>query len=330
MEFTITQIANLVGGIVEGNGNLPIKTFAKIEDGKSGSISFLSNLKYESHLYTTESSAVLVQEDFSPKFATKACLIKVKDPYLALSQLMSTYQNMTKKAKIGLDKLSFIDDSSKISQNVYIGAFAYISENVVIESNTQIYPQSFIGNNSKIGKNCIIYSGVKIYDNCVIGDNCIIHAGVIIGSDGFGFAPDELGIFKDIPQLGNVIIKDNVSIGANTTIDRATMGSTIINKGVKLDNQVQVAHNVEIGENTVIAAQTAVAGSTKIGKNCMVGGQVGIGGHISIADGTKLGGQTGVSKSITTPNQAYSGRPLLPIKEHLKLLVNLRKLNDKK
>jgi UDP-3-O-[3-hydroxymyristoyl] glucosamine N-acyltransferase len=327
MEFTIKQIAQLIGGEVKGNENLKIHNFAKIEEGVPGSISFLANPKYEAYLYSTESSAVIVSNDFVPKKDTKSTLISVPDPYLSISQLMAEYQKLSKQRKIGREEFVKVAENAIIGDNTYLGSFSYISEGVTVEIGSQIYPNSFLGKNVKIGKNTIIYAGVKIYDECVIGDNCIIHSGAVIGADGFGFAPDEHGIFQDIPQLGNVVVNDNVSIGANCTIDRATMGSTLIGKGTKLDNSVQIGHNVEIGQNTIIASQTGVAGSTKIGNNCMIGGQVGFAGHLKIADGTKIGAQSGVGKNIIQENQTLAGRPLLPLKQHLKLLVNLRKLS---
>jgi UDP-3-O-[3-hydroxymyristoyl] glucosamine N-acyltransferase len=328
MEFSIKQIAQLVGGDIVGNSDLLINNFAKIEEGVAGCISFLANLKYENYLYTTLSSAIIVSKDFVPKSTIPNTLILVEDPYLALSIIMAEYQKNNSEIKKGIEANVYVDNNAKVSAEAYISAFTYISSFAKIEDFCQIYPQVFIGKNVNVGKNTIIYAGVKIYDDCKIGENCIIHSGAIIGADGFGFAPNSDGVYNDIPQLGNVIIEDNVSIGANSTIDRATMGSTFIRKGVKIDNQVQIGHNVEIGENTIIAAQTAVAGSSKIGKNCLIAGQVGIGGHIKIADGTKIGAQSGLSKSITEPNGSFSGRPLLPIKDHLKLLVNLRRMNQ--
>jgi UDP-3-O-[3-hydroxymyristoyl] glucosamine N-acyltransferase len=329
MEFSISQIALLLNGKVDGNENLKINSFAKIEEGCLGSISFLANDKYENYIYETASSAVIVSEDFKPKKTISATLIKVKDPYLAISKLMEEYQKAIKKAKIGLDSRAFIGSNVLIAEDVYVAPFAYIGDNCKIGKKAQIFPQVFIGNNVNIGENTLIYAGSKIYDNCVVGDNCIIHSGVVIGADGFGFAPTSDGNYQDVPQLGNVVIENYVNIGANSTVDRATMGSTIIREGVKIDNLVQIGHNVEIGKNTVIAAQTGVAGSTKIGKNCLIGGQVGFAGHLSIADGTKIGAQSGVGKNIEITNQSFAGRPLLPLKEHLKVLVNLKKLSKK-
>jgi UDP-3-O-[3-hydroxymyristoyl] glucosamine N-acyltransferase len=328
MEFSITQIAHLLEGEVIGDGDTIIHNFAKIEEGKPGCISFLSNAKYENYLYHTDSSAVLVAKSFQPKEPLTTTLILVDDPYLAISTLMADYKKLTQNTTAGIDPMTSIAPDAQIGENVYIGPFSIVSDAVVIGENAQIHPQVFIGKNVEIGKNTIIHSGVKIYQDCEIGDYCIIHAGAVIGADGFGFAPDANGIYQDVPQLGNVVIESNVSIGANSTIDRATMGSTKICKGVKIDNLVQIGHNVEVGDNTVIAAQTGIAGSTKIGKSCVIGGQVGFAGHLKIADGTQIGAQSGVGKNINEPKGAYSGRPLLPIKDHLKLLVNLRRLND--
>ncbi|HLO44061.1 MAG TPA: UDP-3-O-(3-hydroxymyristoyl)glucosamine N-acyltransferase [Leadbetterella sp.] len=328
MEFSISQIAHLLGGEVKGDGNTKIYNFAKIEEGKPGCISFLANAKYESYIYSTTSSAVLVAKSFEPKENISTNLILVDDPYLAISTLMTEYKKLTQNSAAGIDQLTSIASDVVVGERVYIGPFSFVSTGAEIGDNCQIHPQVFIGKNVKIGKNTILHAGVKIYQDCEVGENCVLHAGAVIGADGFGFAPDANGIYQDVPQLGNVVIDNNVSIGANTTIDRATMGSTKICQGVKIDNLVQIGHNVEIGENTVIASQTGVAGSTKIGKSCLIGGQVGFGGHLKIADGTQIGAQSGVGKNITVPNGAYSGRPLLPIKDHLKLLVNLRRLNE--
>ncbi|MCP9754259.1 UDP-3-O-(3-hydroxymyristoyl)glucosamine N-acyltransferase [Lacihabitans sp. CCS-44] len=328
MEFSITQIAHLLGGEVKGDGDTLIHNFAKIEEGKPGCISFLANPKYENYIYQTASSAVLVAKDFEPKEPIQTNLILVEDPYLAISTLMAEYKKLSQNSAEGIDSMTSIAKDAVIGKNIYIGPFSFVSSGASIGENSQIFPQVFIGKNVKIGKNTIIHPGVKIYQDCEVGDNCVIHAGAVIGADGFGFVPDASGVYQDVPQLGNVIIENNVSIGANATIDRATMGSTKICNGVKIDNMVQIGHNVEVGENTVIAAQTGVAGSTKIGKSCVIGGQVGFAGHLKIADGTQIGAQSGVGKNITEPKGAYSGRPLLPIKDHLKLLVNLRRLND--
>ncbi|MFN8429195.1 MAG: UDP-3-O-(3-hydroxymyristoyl)glucosamine N-acyltransferase [Spirosomataceae bacterium] len=332
MKFSLQQIAHLIGGDLRGDGNILVHDFAKIEEGKPGCISFLGNPKYENYIYSTSSSAVIVSKNFEPRKEITTNLIAVEDPYLAIGNLMSEYQKLTKNQKTGREDFSVIKETAKVSENCFLGSFSYVSEGSIVEENAQIFPQVFIGKNVKIGKNTIIYSGVKIYDGTEIGDHCVIHSGAVVGSDGFGFAPDANGVYQDIPQLGKVIIGNHVSIGANTTIDRATMGATLIGNGVKLDNLVQIGHNVEIGDNTVIASQSGVAGSTKIGKSCLIAGQVGFVGHITIADGTKIGAQSGVSKSITKPNMSFSGRPLLPINDYLKQQVALRKItvNDNK
>ena len=328
MKFSIKQIAHLLGGEVKGDEDAIISNFAKIEEGKPGSISFLANSKYENYIYETSSTAVLVSKNFEPKAEIQTSLILVDDPYLAISTLMTEYKKLTQNSDKGIDAQTSLSKDLVTGENIYIGPFSVVSDGVIIGDNTQIHPQVYIGKNVKIGNNTILYPGVKIYQDCIIGDNCIIHAGAVIGSDGFGFVPDAKGVYQDIPQLGNVIIGNHVSIGANATIDRATMGSTRIGNGAKIDNLVQIGHNVEIGKNTVIASQTGVAGSTKIGNYCTIGGQVGFAGHLKIADGTQIGAQSGVGKNITASNGAFSGRPLLPIKDHLKLLVNLRRLND--
>jgi UDP-3-O-[3-hydroxymyristoyl] glucosamine N-acyltransferase len=326
MKFSLAQIAQIVNGTLTGNPDAEVNTFSKIEEALEGGLSFLANPKYESHIYTTEATAVLVSNDFTPKNKIKSSLIAVEDPYIAISTLMQMYQKNNSESKSEIEENAKVDKTAQIGTGVYIGAYSYISQNVIIGDNTQIMPQVFIGKNVKIGKYCQIMPGVKIYNDTIIGDYCTIHAGAVIGSDGFGFAPKTDGTYENIPQLGTVIIADYVNIGSNTTIDRATMGATKIAKGVKIDNLVQVGHNVEIGENTVIAAQTGISGSTKIGKNCVVAGQVGFAGHLTIADGTKIGGQSAVTKSIRNPNGSFAGRPLLPVKEYLKMLVNLKNL----
>ncbi len=328
MQFTVRQIANMVNGEVLGDDSLSIYKFNKIEEGESGGITFLSNPKYEQFLYETKASAVIISKDFVPKSNVSSSLILVDNPYLAISSLMIEYQKIVQVRKTGIEEQCFVAQTATVGNGVYAGAFSYISDYAIIGENTVIMPQVFIGRNAKIGKNTIINAGVRIMDNCVVGDNCVLHSGCVIGSDGFGFAPREDGTYQDIPQIGNVVIESEVSIGANTTIDRATMGSTIIRRGVKLDNLIQIAHNVEIGENTVVAAQTGIAGSTKIGKNCVIAGQVGIVGHIRIADGTRIGAQTGVGKSVMTPNQAFAGSPAQPIQDYLKSVVAIRKLHD--
>lgn len=326
MKFSVEQIAQILEGEVEGEGGVLIDHFAKIEEGKPGGISFLANSKYEPYIYSTESSAVIVSKEFAPKNAVKTNLIRVKDPYLSVSKLMTAYQQMKKVKKTGLSPKAEIHETAVTGEEVYIEPMVFVGEQAVIGDRVSIFAGAYIGQRVKIGRNTVIHAGAKIMEDCVVGDNCIIHPGAVIGSEGFGFAPDENGIYQDIPQLGNVVLGDNVSIGANTTIDRATMGSTRIAGGVKLDNLVQIGHNVEIGENTVIASQTGISGSTKIGKNCMIAGQVGFAGHLRIADGTRIGAKSGVAKSIEEPWGTYSGHPLMPLKQYLRLMINLGKM----
>jgi UDP-3-O-[3-hydroxymyristoyl] glucosamine N-acyltransferase len=285
MEFTAKQIAELLQGKIEGDENLIVNSFSKIEEGKSGSLSFLANPKYTHYIYETEASVILVNNDFVAQKTIKSTLIRVEDSYKSVAKLLEIYNSLLEKPT-GIEKYSFVHKKATLGKNVYVGAFAYIGKGCEIGNNVQIYPSCYVGNNVKIGDNTILYSGVKIYYNSVIGKNCTIHAGTIIGADGFGFAPNGNDAFVKIAQIGNVVIEDNVELGALVTIDRATMGSTIIRTGVKLDNHNHVAHNVEIGKNTVIAAQTGIAGTAKIGENCMFGGQVGISPHVTIANGT--------------------------------------------
>ncbi len=328
MKFTVRQIAQLIGGRVEGDDSLEIDQFYKIEEGKKGGISFLANPKYEPHIYQTDSSAVIVADTFVAKESVNSSLIKVKDPYSAFSILLGEYEKIKKQSKTGVSEMAFVDESSEIGDHVYIGNFSHISENVRIGENTAIYPQVFIDENVNIGKNCIIYAGVKILSDSVIGDNCVLHSGVIIGSDGFGFAPQEDGSYINVPQMGNVKIENGVSVGSNATIDRGTIGSTLIMEGVKIDNLVQIAHNVQIGKNTVVAAQTGIAGSSKIGANCVVGGQVGFAGHVKVADGTKIGAQSGINRDIKQKNLSVNGTPFMTLQQHLRSTVFFRKLPD--
>ncbi len=328
MEITVEEINQIIQGTVKGNKNTLIEGFSPIEEATEGSITFLSNPKYAQHLYNTEASAVLVSRDFVPEEPINGTtLIYVDDVYSTLSILMEKFKTNGNK-KQGIDESVHMANSAQHGRNVYVGAFSYIGENVKIGDGVKIYPHVVINDNTKIGDNTIIYSSVKLYEDTRIGKNCIIHSGCVIGSDGFGFAPQENGVFKKMPQTGNVIIEDDVEIGSNTTIDRATMRATIIRKGVKLDNLIQVAHNVEIGENTAIASQTGISGSSKIGKNCVIGGQVGISGHISIADGSQIGAQSGVSNSIKKENQQWFGSPVAPVKEGLKSSIIYKKLPD--
>lgn len=323
MTFTARQIADYLQGEVIGNQEIKVSDFSKIEEGKPGTLSFLANSKYESYIYDTEADIVLVNNDFTPEKHINATLIKVPNAYASLAQLLQLAEQ-SKPKKSGIEPMSHIAESSKMGDSVYVGAFAYVSENTEIGNGVQIYPQVFVGENVTIGDNTILFPGVKIYAGSVIGSNCILHAGSVIGSDGFGFAP-EGDIFKKIPQLGNVILEDNVEIGANTTVDCATMGSTIIRSGVKLDNLVQIAHNVEVGKNTVIAAQSGIAGSTKIGQNCMFGGQVAVSGHIIIGDRVQIGGQSGVSNS-QDGNQILLGTPAQPAKDCARSYAVIRNL----
>lgn len=325
MEFTAKQIADFIGGKVEGDNNATVNTFAKIEEGKHGAISFLSNPKYTQYIYKTESSIVLINNDLELDKPVKPTLIRVDNAYESVAKLLQLYESVKPK-KTGIHPTAYISDSAKIAENVYIGAFACIGDGTVVGSGSQIYPHTVIGDNVTIGENCLFYPNVTIYESCRIGNNVTIHAGTVIGADGFGFAPNTEGYDK-IPQIGIVTIEDNVEIGANTCIDRSTMGSTIIRKGVKLDNLIQVAHNVEIGENTVMSAQVGIAGSTKVGAWCMFGGQVGLAGHIHIGDKTFLGAQSGVPGNIKG-NQTLIGTPPMEPKAYFKSQAIFRKLPE--
>jgi UDP-3-O-[3-hydroxymyristoyl] glucosamine N-acyltransferase len=309
MQFTAEQIAALIGGKVEGEPGITVSTFGKIEEAGKGQLSFLANPKYEDHIYTTLASIIIVNDSLELKQPLSATIIRVPDAYSAFATLLEKYQQIRTQQLTGIQQPVYMHATVKTGEQLFLGAFAYLGENVIIGNNVKIFPNAYIGNNVTIGDNSIIHPSVKIYSDCIIGNNVVIHAGTVIGSDGFGFAPQQDGSFKKVPQIGNVIIEDFVEIGSNATIDRATIGSTIIRSGAKLDNLIQVAHNVEVGNNTVIAAQAGVSGSTKIGNNVMIGGQAGIVGHISIADGTKINAQSGVSKTIKTPNTAVTGSP---------------------
>jgi UDP-3-O-[3-hydroxymyristoyl] glucosamine N-acyltransferase len=330
MEFTIQQIAALIGGNVKGNGNEKINMLAKIQEAKKGQIAFLSNPKYENYIYTTQASAVIVSKSFVPKKEVPATLIVVDDPYSSFTVLLEEYHKMISFQKSGVEEPAFMGTNTRVGSNIYRGAFSYIGSNVTIGDNVKIYPQAYVGDNVVIGNNTILHAGVKIYNDTRIGNNCVIHSGTVIGSDGFGFAPQPDGSYKTIPQLGNVIIEDNVTIGANTVIDCATLfgDATIVHQGVKLDNLIQIAHNVEIGKNTVIAAQTGVSGSTKVGENCMLAGQVGIAGHLVIANNTSVGAQAGISKSVTKEGQRLLGYPVFDIKEYFRSYAIFKKLPD--
>ncbi len=326
MEFTAKQIADLLQGSVEGNPEEKVSGLSKIEEGTKGSLSFLANPAYTPYIYSTKASVVIVNRDFIPENKIESTLIKVENAYQSFAKLLEIY-NTIRRNKSGIEEMSFIDRSAKYGENVYIGSFSYIGKDAVIGNNVKIYPNCYVGDNCTIGDDTTLFPGVKIYSDCVIGNHVTLHAGVVIGGDGFGFQPHQ-GNYQKVAQIGNVIIEDHVEIGANSTIDRATLGSSFIRKGVKLDNLIQVAHNVDIGENTVIAAQTGIAGSTKIGKNCMIGGQVGIVGHIQIADGVKIAAQSGIGSSINTPGEILQGSPAFAIGDYKRTYVLFRKLPE--
>ena len=326
MEFTAKQIADFLQGEVEGNPDVKVNNFAKIEDGKPQTLTFLSNPKYTHYIYDTQADIVLVNADFKADKEVKATLIRVANAYEALAKLLELVDK-SKPTKVGIEPMSYVSESAKIGNEVYIAGFAYISDNAVVGNNSKIYPHVFIGENVSIGSNVTLYSGVKIYADCEVGDNSIIHAGAIIGSDGFGFAPQADGSYHKIPQLGNVVIEKNVEIGANTVIDRAVMDSTIIKEGVKLDNLIQIGHNVEIGKHTVIASQSGISGSTKVGKNCVFGGQVGLAGHLKIGNNVKLGAQSGIMKNLKKDSELI-GSPAIPIRDWYKSSVIFGKLPE--
>lgn len=324
MKFTANQIADLLGGEIVGDENTEVFKLSKIEEGTPGSLTFLSNPKYTPYIYSTNASIAIVNQDFTPENDISTTLIKVPNAYSAFSTLLE-YYNQIKSSKSGIESPVFISDSAHIGTDVYVGAFTHIGANVSVGNNVKIYPNTYIGDNVTIGDNTTLYAGVKIYSDCEIGQHCTIEAGVIIGADGFGFSPNESGVYQKVPQIGNVIIQDHVDIGAGTTIDRATLGSTLIKTGVKLDNQIQVAHNVTIGENTVIAAQTGIAGSTKIGAHCQIGGQVGIVGHITIGNNVKIQAQSGISKNVPD-NATLQGTPAFGYGEYYKSYVHFKNL----
>ena len=324
MKFTAAQIAVILEGEVEGNPEIEVSKLSKIEEGGPESLSFLANPKYTQFIYTTKASIVIVNKIFKAEKEINSTLIRVEDAYKSFSKLLE-YYNQVKMNKTGIESPVFISKTAIYGENIYIGAFAYLGENIKIGNNTKIYPNVYIGDNVTIGDNVILFSGAKIYSDTIIGDNCVIHSSAILGADGFGFAPNEKGEFIKVPQTGNVIIEDNVDVGAATSIDRATLGSTIIRKGVKLDNHIQIAHNVEIGKNTVIAAQTGIAGSTKIGENCMIGGQVGIVGHITIGNNVKIQAQSGIGRSVKD-NEILQGSPALPYSDYNKSYVHFKNL----
>ncbi|WP_236455782.1 MULTISPECIES: UDP-3-O-(3-hydroxymyristoyl)glucosamine N-acyltransferase [Flavobacterium] len=324
MKFTAEQIAGILEGEVVGNPNAEVYKLAKIEEGTDGSLTFLANPKYGSYIYTTKATITIVNKTFHPEQEIATTLIKVEDAYKSFSKLLE-YYNQVKLMKSGIEQPSMISENVTYGQGLYLGSFCCIGKNVIIGKNAKIYPNSFIGDNVVIGDDCVFFAGVRIYSETVIGNNCTVHSGVIIGSDGFGFAPQEDGSYTKVPQIGNVIIEDNVEIGSCTTIDRATLGATVIKKGVKLDNQIQIAHNVEIGENTVIAAQTGIAGSTKIGKNCMIGGQVGFAGHLVIGDNVKIQAQSGIGKNLSD-GEVVQGSPAFNYGDFSKSYVHFRNL----
>ncbi|MFD2725989.1 UDP-3-O-(3-hydroxymyristoyl)glucosamine N-acyltransferase [Hyunsoonleella rubra] len=324
MKFTAQQIAEILEGDVVGDSNVKVSKLSKIEEGVEESLTFLANPKYTPYIYSTKASITIVNKSFEPEDALSTTLIKVDDAYKSFSKLLE-YYNQVKLNKLGVEQPSFIAESSSYGENVYIGAFSYIGENVVIGDNVKIFPNAFIGDNVKIGDNTVVFAGSKIYSECVIGKYCVINSGAIIGADGFGFTPNENGEYKKVPQTGNVILEDFVDIGAATTIDRATLGSTIIRRGVKLDNQIQIAHNVEIGKNTVIAAQTGIAGSTKIGENCQIGGQVGIVGHITIGNNVRIQAQSGIGRNVKD-NEVLQGSPALAYADYNKSYVHFKNL----
>jgi len=324
MKFTAEQIAGILDGEVVGNPNAEVYKLSKIEEGSLGSLTFLSNPKYQNYIYSTQATITIVNKSFEPEQPIVTTLIKVEDAYQSFSKLLE-YYNQVKLMKSGIEQPSVLSENVTYGEDLYLGSFCYVGKNVKIGNNVKIYPNTFIGDNVIIGDNCVFFAGVRIYSETEIGNNCVIHSGVIVGSDGFGFAPLEDGSYSKIPQIGNVILEDDVEIGSCTTIDRATMGSTIIRKGVKLDNQIQIAHNVEIGENTVIAAQTGVAGSTKIGKNCMIGGQVGVAGHITIGDNVRIQAQSGIGKSLKD-GEIVQGSPAFNYGDFSKSFVHFRNL----
>ncbi len=324
MKFTATQIAGILEGDIVGDPDVEVSKLAKIEEGTEGSLTFLANPKYKSYIYSTKASITIVNKTFESENSLNTTLIKVDDAYKSFSKLLE-YYNQVKLNKSGIENPSFISETSSLGDNIYIGAFTYLGENVKLADNVKIFPNTYIGDNVTIGENTIIFSGVRIYSETIIGHDCVINSGVIIGADGFGFTPNEKGEYTKVPQTGNVIIENFVDIGAATTIDRATLGSTIIRNGVKLDNQIQIAHNVEIGENTVIAAQTGIAGSTKIGKNCQIGGQVGFAGHITIGDNVKIQAQSGIGRNVKD-NEVLQGSPSFNYGDYNKSYVHFKNL----
>lgn len=328
MEFTAEQIAEFLSGKVDGDPKVKVNNVAKIEEGAPGMLSFLANPKYTQYIYETKSSIVIVNDSFVPEKPVEATLIRVPNAYSSFAQLLGLVQQYTQQTKEGVSSLAFIGKNSEYGEQVYLGEFAFVGENVKIGKNVKIYPQVFIGDNCQIGDDSVIYAGAKLYAGTVVGKSCVIHSGAVLGADGFGFAPDENNEYHKIPQIGNVVLEDFVEVGANTTIDRATMGSTFIRRGVKLDNLIQIAHNVELGKNTAIAAQAGVSGSTKVGDNCMFGGQTGVAGHLHIANGVKLAAQSGVGTNLREEGQTYMGSPVVTLKEYKRMMIHSRRFEQ--
>ena len=329
MQFTAKQIGEFLNGTIEGDENAQVSTLSKIEDGKPGSLCFLSNPKYENFLYQTDASIVIVSQDFVPTQPVKSTLVKVKDPYSAFTILLEKYNEVVNSSskEVGIHNSSYVHPSAKIGENVYVGPFCCIEENVEIGDNTTIYAQTYVGANSIVGTNCILYPGVKLYKHTILGSRVTVHSNTVLGSDGFGFAPQADGSYNKIPQIGNVVVEDDVEIGANTAIDRATMGSTFVRKGVKLDNLIQIAHNVDVGANTVVAAQSGISGSTKLGENSVIGGQVGIAGHLTLGKRTQVGAQAGINFN-TEENKQWHGSPAQPLKDWMRSTVIFKKLPE--
>lgn len=327
MQFTAHEIGILLNGTVEGNPDVTVNQLAKIEEAQQGSLSFLANPRYEQYLYNSNASVIILNYDFIISQPVSATLIRVKDAYSAFSVLLEKY-NTLKLDKKGIENMSFVHPTAKLGKDVYIGAFAYVGPNVVVGDHSKIYPHVYLGDNVVLGKNCTLFSGVKIYFDCILNNNIIIHSSTVIGSDGFGFAPQNDGSYSKISQIGNVVIEDDVEIGANTCIDRATLGSTIIHKGVKLDNLIQLAHNVEIGSNTVIASQTGISGSAKVGEHCIIGGQVGVVGHISIAKGSQIQAKSGINRTIEEEGKRWAGAPATNFTNHMRAQVVLQRLPE--
>ncbi|MBR6310912.1 MAG: UDP-3-O-(3-hydroxymyristoyl)glucosamine N-acyltransferase [Paludibacteraceae bacterium] len=329
MEFSAKQIAEYLGGEIFGDANVTVCTFAKIEEGVPGALSFLSNPKYVHYIYETKSSIVLVNKDFVPEQPISATLVKVDNAYESLAKLLTLYDSMKPKRK-GIDPLAYVAPTAKIGKDVYLAPFSAVGDNAEVGDGTELHPHATVGPRAKVGKNCIMYTNANVYHDCRVGDNCILHSGSVVGADGFGFAPRPDGSYEKIPQIGIAVLEDDVEIGANTCVDRATMGATVVHKGVKLDNLIQIAHNVEVGENTVMASQVGVAGSTKIGRQCVIGGQVGFAGHIHVADGAQIGAQAGIisslsEKDVETP---IIGSPTMPVKQFMRSSAVFRKLPD--